>query len=122
MGQFFWESKQKARRSHFCDFCCNEIARGDTYHRMAWRPRGSLAVIRQHADCPPNEIEEEMVAEMARELAAAACVPLAYEIRMREVVMSSLNGDPITVQETELVLTIESVPYAPEEIEDDIPF
>src|SRR6185437_1898396 len=103
MSEFFWESVQKARKEHFCDWCCNWIEPGQIYSRRIWSPRGTrnFHVMREHETphCPPN-IGEELHKEMMREERAALGVPIAFVAEVREVLKVELNGKTIVEPET----------------------
>lgn len=126
MREFFWESIQEARKEHFCDWCCNFIQPGQTYRRKIWVPRrGSFHVMNEHdtPSCPPN-IGEEIIKEMMRQERAALGVPIAFEVRTREVVVMEQNGNMVVRHEPELVPVILSATATANEYADseEIPF
>ena len=100
--RLLWESTQKARRAYRCDFCEEFITRGNTYSRQVWAYVGQaqLTVLYQHLrpDCPPSHHEE--VLEESR---VAFCVPIAMEVRVKELVILQANGDILLTSETEVV-------------------
>lgn len=106
MSEIFWEETRKARKEHFCHFCCNRIEPGQIYSRYIWAPRGrsSFHVMNRHDEpmCPPN-IGEELHMEMVRAERAALGVPIAFEIRSKEVVIMQRDGSTITRSEPEVV-------------------
>ena len=104
MVGLFWESRQKARREHFCDCCCNWIQPGEIYVRRVWNPQpGVLLVLREHEhpSCPLNEAEEAFQRERV-----VFSMPIVLEIRIREVVALQVDGKPVIRHEPEIVPVI----------------
>lgn len=128
MSEYFWESVQKARKEHFCDWCCNWIQPGEVYTRRIWAPRGtrSFHVMREHdtPGCPPN-IGEEIAMEMMREERAALGVPIMFVAEQRQVLKVGLSGETIVESETHFTpkLVCEAVPRDDSGFDDEeIPF
>ena len=111
MRDFFWESTQRARKEHFCYFCCNWIQPGEIYTRKIWAPRrGSFHVMCEHdtPGCPPN-IGEEMVEEQMREEPMALGVPITFEIKVKEVLVVLANGQTVVEHQSEMVPVVGNV-------------
>lgn len=121
MVRIFWESTQKARQSYFCDRCCNWIGNGETYRRSLWAPHADRwYVLREHDVCPSNEFE--VIEERINELATTYGVPLVLEVRLREVVVLSINGEPLIIHETEIFLATGAPGPGNLSDDDDVPF
>ncbi len=124
MSEMFWESVQKARKEHFCDWCCNWIDVGDTYSRRAWVPRkGSFHIMREHVDpvCPPS-IDEERMAELMREEEVALGVAIVFVAEVRQVVKVGVGGETLVETEHRFTPTLicEAEPSA--DFDEEIPF
>ncbi len=102
MSEFFWTTIQKARKEHFCDYCCNNILPGETYHREIWVPRkGSFHVMRKHeypSICPPN-LADEMYAEMMAQERSTVGIRMIVVEEVVEVLKIALNGKTVIEKE-----------------------
>ena len=124
MGDYiFWESVQKARLEHFCDWCCNYIEPGMTYSRKVWVPRkGSFHVMCEHVSprCPPNMGELHMLEIMQKEQATLG-VPIAFEMRVKEMLVIERDGRTRVEYESEAVPVIGfATPPPPQDGYDDV--
>ena len=112
MSLFFWETTQKARERHFCDFCCGFIEPGQEYTRKAWNiGKGRLLILREH-DSPVCEQEEDPEWVRTQQTQIKLGVAIMLEVRVMEVLKVQIDGSTVTEQESVLVPTFatETVP------------
>ena len=112
--QNFWESTQKARKGHFCDYCFSSIEPGETYTRKVWVPqRGTFHVMKEHAlpsKCPENEFGPQAHQEQA------LAVPIALALTTKQVVLVAQNGEPIIENRTVIEpVVVQAVPARSQE-------
>lgn len=113
MSLFFWESTQRAKRPHFCDWCFNWIQPGEVYKREAWVPqKGVFRIMKQHSnpDCPRG-ILEELAADLEAERAHLG-VPIGLVLENRLVQKILMDGT--VAIETEVVPTLKELTPAPQ--------
>ncbi len=117
--EIFWESTQKARKEHFCEWCCEWIQPGELYERHVWVPqRGRFYVMNRHLDpdCP-----EERFMGVPQEMPVEQTVSLALVMELKSVMRVLIDGKTETRFEPEWVLKpVSSQDYGEES--DDIPF
>ena len=114
--RIFGESVRKARKEHFCDFCCNWIEPGQMYRRVIWVSHtGAFQIMKEHDSCPENEFERTLQREQE-------CMS-NVSVRQEKVIELQRNGPPIVRQALEAVpvLVAEDDPPANDD-EEEIPF
>lgn len=102
MCQFFWETTQKARVAHFCDWCFQYIEPGEVYTRKAWKVGpDQFHIIREHVspECERDE-PEWFRSELQRPKVA---LTIALEYTVVEVSLIQLDGSTVSVEESILV-------------------
>lgn len=103
--KFFWESTQRARRTHFCDWCFEYISPGQLYRRQYCSDfRGGLRnkLICEHVDpgCP-LEHDIRVAAPPEREELG---VPTVLMLENRLVQRVLINGEVVTEPEAYVVM------------------
>lgn len=96
----FWESTQKARRTHYCDHCDQRIERGDVYRREVLHINGKLMVLKTHESpgCAFDDLEwldEESPVELG--------IAIALEIKSVVVQKIQVDGEVVTEYESMFV-------------------
>jgi hypothetical protein len=115
MSVHIWETVQKARHQHFCDYCCEWIVPGSTYARWLWKAGGrSFLVMRQHRD-PGCVLDTYGMEE------SACAFPITYRLALKSVELVQRDGRVITEYHSRLVPVLEEPEPEPYE-HVDVPF
>lgn len=117
MERVFGERWQRARKEHFCDFCGDWIQPGQWYRRHLWICRDTLAVMKEHDQCPENEFATEHVRELHTEVVVVSLV-----LKQIAVVKVLANGETVVEQKLVIDMAIEPESEPFEDCDEEIPF